>query len=178
MARVARFRTGLGLVLLGLLTGAARADEAPEAEMKAAFLYNFAKFVAWPDATIAADGQGFLLCYDGGRELGKALKGLEGKAVGTAVILVRHVTSAAEIDGCRLLHLEAAWTAGLPEERVSRRGLLTVGNGEGFAETGGIIGFYRANLTLRFIINVDAASRAGLKIDAKLLNLARVVRGS
>jgi hypothetical protein len=62
-------------------------------------------------------------------------------------------------------------------DRLRGASVLTVGDHDDFATTGGVIHFTRENYRVRFEINVRAAERAGLRISSKLLQLARIVGG-
>lgn len=61
---------------------------------------------------------------------------------------------------------------------TERAGALTVGDIQGFARRGGVIGFFLEGNRVRFEVNVDAAERSRLRLNSKLLRLARVIRES
>ena len=141
--------------------------------MKAAYIFNFAKFIDWPEAE---DESKFTICVQSGNDLQSSLSALSGKLVAGAPVVLRTVSSAPETGPCRILHLSDGWGSAFPLRQTVRRGLLTVGDSMDFAEDGGIIGLFHSDRKLRFAINVDAAVAADLKINSKLLNLAHILR--
>ena len=189
-----RIRRALGAcllsVLLGLAAGAgARAGAAdalvssvppqPTREylIKAAILYNFAKFTRWPD-TAFADAQAPLrLCVLGADPFGDALATVEGKRVGQRTLRTVHITRTGEAKGCHLLFVSASEEPHLQQilGAVDGQPMLTVADWPGFANAGGVINLKTVQDRSRFEVNVAAAERAGLKLSAKLLRLASVV---
>ena len=155
--------------------GAATADPPSEAAVKAAFVYNFAKFVEWPANLSAADAM--TLCVAGTRpELAVSLAGLAGKSVQGHTLAVKNNVNAADLESCHVLFLgnDARPLAGLARGRA---GLLTVSDIPGFAQSGGIIGLFSEGDKIRFEINPRSAEAAGLKLSSQLMKLAKVVQG-
>ena len=159
----------------GLVAGAATAaDSASEAAVKAAFVYNFAKFIQWqPDATGAARNY-VRICTAGiDTQLADGIAALEGKPVQSRIVAVRRDAKAADLDTCNVL-LVGSGTRTLADDARERTGLLTVSDVRGFAAAGGIIELFIEDGKVRFEINTRAAQRAGLTISSQLLKLARV----
>ncbi|MEZ5824454.1 MAG: YfiR family protein [Geminicoccaceae bacterium] len=147
--------------------------EPTEAQIKAAYLYNFAKFVEWPDTSSAGR---FLICVDGDETIVDAAAALDGKSVAGLRVEVIDVDTVAAVADCRIVLLDQGWGDVFRPTDIHRGGLLTVGSGIEFAEEGGIIGLFYSDRKLRFAINIDAVADAGLKVNSKLLNLAHIVR--
>ena len=148
-----------------------------EYAVKAAFLYKFAKFVSWPEDALPPDGP-LHLCVFGEDPFGDDLDRIvAGKRVGGHPIEVRRLREIGATASCHVVFLSPA--AERRHRRVlaalAGRPVLTVGDVEGFAERGGIIGLRVEGGRIRIEINPAAASRAGLHIDAELLGLARLV---
>jgi hypothetical protein len=143
---------------------AARADD-----LKAAYLFNFAKLVEWP-ASSPADT--LTICFVGATGVRDAFKRAAGeKQVGTRRIVVRPMVASAPRAGCDVLYLDAALTAQhMPESALS--GALTVSDAADFAAHGGMIELFAEGNRLRFNINLPSAQRAGLRISSSLLQLA------
>ena len=142
-----------------------------EYELKAAFLFNFAKFVDWPPNTFAGPDAPFLVCVLGTDPFGGTLdNALRGK------VIAEHPVS--DISGCQILFVAASESHLLPEVLAKIRGqyVLVIGESDDFASSGGAIQFTLEENRVRFFINPDAADRAGLKISSKLLALAKIVR--
>jgi hypothetical protein len=167
-----------GCVLLALLPAAAFAQYA-EAEVKAAFVFNVAKFAEWP-AEILPPGAPLRLCVlgmpGGPGTFGAALLALEGKTVQGRKLEVRAGAPLAPLRPCHLLVL----TPDAPEARrvlAGEQGTLTLGDGDGFIDAGGIIGITVAERRVRFDVNLEVARRGGIHLSAQLLRLARQVKG-
>ncbi|MBF0339984.1 MAG: YfiR family protein [Magnetococcales bacterium] len=169
------------LPLLTLLVGTprdARGEAPSESQVKGAYLYNFTKFVTWPDSAFAHERDPFQLCLLGQDPFGAAITALTQKTVGSHPIAIRHLTDPRESGGCHLL-----FVAGSEEEKIPRileaiRGkpVLTVGDTPEFASRGGMIHFTRVNDTVRFAIHQETALNAGLRIHATLLQVGHVLK--
>ncbi|HVY07786.1 MAG TPA: YfiR family protein [Burkholderiales bacterium] len=155
------------------LAAAAPSDGASEATVKAAFIYNFAKFVEWqPEAgTTPADVK---ICVAGvDAAFASTMAALEGKAVQARTVSVRREVKATDLDGCQVL-VVGAGARPVAEAARGRSGLLTVSDIRGFAAAGGVIELFEEDGKMRFEINPRAAQRAGLRISSQLLKLAKV----
>lgn len=163
------------LLVLPLWGPCPAAAELGEYEVKAGYLFNFAKFVRWPGE---AQLEVFRLCVMGHDPFGPVLEQVGGKTVRGRPVRIRRVDEPGEARTCHILFIggrEAARTQILLE-KLGNRPVLTVGESEGFAERGGVVNLYREGRHIRFAINVDAAERAGLQVSSQLLGLARIVR--
>ncbi len=150
-----------------------------EYELKAAFLFNFAKFVDWPPSTFAGPDAPFLVCVLGTDPFGGALdNALRGKVIAEHSAGVARVKRVSDISGCQILFVAASESHLLPEVLAKIRGqyVLVIGETDDFASSGGAIQFTLEENRVRFFINPDAADRAGLRISSKLLALAKIVR--
>ncbi len=149
----------------------------PEDEAKAAFIYNFAKFVEWPDEAFAS-GDAFIVGVVGDDPFAGVLdRVLRGKVVRDRPLAVRRIARAADVAGCHVIFVGEGRQ--LPDllQALAARPVLTVGAREEFATQGGMIGFLVEDQRLRFEVNLDAAERANLRISSQLLKLAtRVIR--
>ena len=171
----------LSVLLMVLLLSApahVMADEVriSEYQVKTAFLYNFSRFVTWPQATLQ-DRTEFTLCVTGSDPFGPQLDSLTGKAIHEKTLVVRRLSSLAMVDDCQLVYI------GENAERseilllLGGQPVLTISDAAGFIEEGGIIQFMLIQNKVRFRVNVAAANAAGLNISSKLLSLAISVTG-
>ena len=160
-------------MLLAMQCANAQEPGPTEYQIKAAFLYNFAKFIEWP-----ADTGTLNLCILGEDHFGKDIDDLAGKAAAGKVLSVRRIKSVKEIKKCRMVFISSSETERLDSILTAALGLniLTVGDTDGYAERGVIINFYEEQNKIRFEINKDTAGRSGLKISSKLFGLARIVQ--
>lgn len=145
--------------------------------LKAAFLFNFAKFVEWP----AGESQNGPLCLCVLEDLAveDSLEQLINGAPfsGRSVTLLKGARTRS-LRGCHVLYVGETDQMPIAAtlEELKNTPVLTVGDGEPFARGGGMIGLFIENGRMRFAINPDAAQRAGLKLSSRLLNLARIVK--
>ena len=151
-------------------------DVASEIAVKAAFLYNFAKFTEWPRLPVRS---AIVVCVAGDDGVATAfVETVRGQNIRGHAIEVRRPRDSAAWKTCQVLFVGEA------ESRRSAGGLsaiktlpvLTVSDGRNFSQGGGIIELYVEAGRMRFAINVDAAERSGLHLSSRLLGLAKVVR--
>ncbi len=146
-----------------------------EYEIKAAFVYQFAKFIEWPSEVL--QNEDFCIGVIGKDPFGQALDSLAGEIMHDKPIVIKRFRTADEARGCQMVFIgksEWARTADILT-RLQKAPAITIGDAAGFAERGGMIGFRVQGKKVRFDINAQNAERAGLKISSKLLRLARVV---
>ncbi len=171
------------LVFLGLFhlgAAAAWAAEAPavvskEYQLKAAFLYNFTKFVEWPSARFPTATSpiviGIFRQNPFGDELEKIVKG---RMVNHRPIVVKRVQTAEDVLTVHLLFIPVGEENNLPDITWTKAAVLAVGESESFATppSDGTIAFTHEGDKVRFAINLESAENSGLKISAQLLKLA------
>jgi hypothetical protein len=164
----------LVIVPLGTATGS---EHVGEYELKGAFLYNFAKFIAWPPGVFEAREE-FVICVLGSSEVASDLgEVMRGKRVSGRAIVVRRSSHPRDGADCHILFVTDAsgFSVRQVPSAISRAGVLVVGEARGFAQGGGIIRFRHEGKRLRFEINKAAGEAAGLAISSHLLKLAHPV---
>ena len=162
-------------ILLVPAPAAAQRPDSSEASVKTAFLYNFTKFVEWPDAAFAEPSAPFVVCAFAEA----AFRGELEAILQNEQVRGRQITIApAALEDPRGCHI--AYFAGGETERqlrmldaVKRLPVLTVGEGRRFLEHGGQIAFLLENDRVRFAISRRAVEAAGLTVSSKLLRVAR-----
>jgi len=172
-------RRCLALLVALAITSAPVWAEATEAELKAAFVFNFAKYVDWPADALNASAGTFNLCLVGGRDdLFAALAGMDGKTVKGRSLRVRSAGRADELKSCQILVLSDSEAAHFDTilRRLDGVPVLTVNGSGRFLDAGGIIGLITEGKKIRFDINLGAARRNNLALSSNLLKLARTVR--
>jgi hypothetical protein len=173
------FRLSFALVLTIRVIAGEPVRPPEEYQVKAAFLYNFARFIEWPAEAFQNPGEPFSICVLGEDPFGRALDdAVVGKAITGRLLAVRRISNAGQADGCHVLFVGSA-----ADKRVlsilaaaKRPGVLTVGDAGNSTPEGLIIVFNMENGKVRFEINTAAADRTGLRISAKLLSLAQTGR--
>ncbi len=172
-ARLPQVVACLLAAFIGFAAATPAADLASEAAVKAAFVYNFAKFVEWQTPTDAA-ATDVKICVAGvDGELAATMAALEGKPVQTRTVSIRREAKVGDLDACQIL-LVGAGARALADASRGKAGLLTVSDVKGFAGAGGVIELFTEDGKMRFEVNLRAAQRAGLRISSQLLKLARV----
>lgn len=150
-----------------------------EYQVKAEYLYNFAKFTVWPANTFVDLRQPIGVCILGRDPFGHHLEAaLLGKLIGERPLMLGRAAQIQDLSGCQIVFIAGSENWRLPNlvNHLQGRPVLLVGETEGFAESGGAIQFTVERAQVHFVINPDAAARSGLKISSKLLALARIVR--
>jgi hypothetical protein len=151
----------------------------PEYEVKAGFLFNFAKFVEWPADAFASADAPLILCLIGDDPFGSTLDTLvKGKAINGHAVLVRRLRRAEDAVGCHVLFIPDSESNRLGDIllAVKSRSVLTVGEVAEFPARGGAIRLFVADSKVRFDVNVGATNAVGLKLSSRLLALAASVR--
>jgi hypothetical protein len=150
-------------------------QESGEYELKAAFLYNFVKFVEWPPDAFAGERSPLAICVYGDDPFGHSLEGVvRGESLGGHGLIVQRPARLDELDDCHVLFVSRSERQRMPQvlARVDGAPVLTVGDTDGFLRAGGIINFVLEENRVRFLINQEAAERSRLRISSKLLRLA------
>ena len=181
-----RGRIGIGagiLLLFAAVLGtnglAAEADPVLlEDKVKAAFVFNFTKFIEWPSNAFEKVDTPFVVAVLGADGIASAMEeAVRDKKAHNRPLTVRRLT---RIDGigdgsaCHLLFVGRSEQARMAEilRRLDKAGVVTVADSEGFLNQGGMINFIMEAKRVRFEVNTVAAERAGLKISSQLLKLA------
>lgn len=164
-------------VLLPLQTAMAETVRLDEYEVKAAYLYNFAKYVDWPAAALPNENTTLNFCIIGNSPMNPVIQSLAGKSVKNRKVSIREITQIEDLGGCNILFVNTAMKAQLHRILSSTvtRSILTVSDDRGFATAGGIIELMPVSEKIRFQINHRSARQSNLKISSRLLNLATTV---
>jgi hypothetical protein len=173
----------LSLVLLtaagtapAALAAAASGQALTEAQAKAGFLYNCAMFVAWP--TTAFKKEELVIGVIGDDAVSGVVKDMQGQKVNGRTLRVSAVRSLDELDDYHILFVagDDDKTAKSVLAKIGAAPVLTVGEQDDFTADGGVVRLYTDQGRLRFEINMTRAEGAGLRVSAKMLGLAKIVR--
>lgn len=155
---------------------------ASEYEVKAAYLYNFGKFVVWPDKSVTKQDEHFEICVLGDDPFGMALDtAVTGETIGGKDVAIKRISKPQDIGHCRVLFISTSEAARLPEilATIDKASVLTVSDMPQFSQRGGMIEFVLDGNRVRFAVNVTNAEDAGLNLSAALLKVAvRVTRNA
>jgi hypothetical protein len=161
-----------------LLSTAVLAQASDEYQVKAAFLYNFVRFVEWPADAFSDSSAPVVIGVVGDDPFGSKIdQMINGKTANGRPLVLKRFTNIKALTFCHILFICSSEKNNLRQALAAAgAGVLTVGETERFTQMGGIINFTIVDSKVRFAINQVAAERAGLKISAKLLNLSRPAR--
>lgn len=161
-------------VALSLTAVTSAAQEATESQVKAAYLYNFGKFVTWP-ATSTPDLAPREICVLGKDPFGAVLDStVAGESIDGKKIAVRRLTKVQEAAHCSILFVALSEASRLDADiPIARQfGALTVSEIPHFAEHGGMIEFVTQQNKIRFEVNRAAAQQSHLVLSSELLKVA------
>jgi hypothetical protein len=174
------------LILLVLLSPPwvwrpAEAQSVPlsEYQIKAGFLFNFTKFVEWPPDSFSDPGVPLVMGVVGDNQITSLLEETAaGKTVNGRAVIVKRFKEGQDIHGCQILFISSSEEKHTTQilERIKGSSILTVGETDGFVQSGGVINFFVEGNKVRLEVNLDAAARARLKISAKVIAVARLVK--
>ena len=163
------------LLLLGLITPLRADGPSREYQLKAAFIYNFAQFVEWPDKAFAKPDSPIVITVLGDNPFGNVLDQVtKGKQIRGRDIVVKYVQNPANVGQTQVLFVGAPHNQNAGEVLRGLSGVLTIADTDNFMAAGGMIRFFSEDNKLRFEINTKATDKAGIKVSAKLLQLAKV----
>ena len=173
-----RFLWALAVMALLLPGMRAESGSAGEYQVKAAFLYNFAKFVEWPPNSFRDPAAPLQICVLGQDPFGDELRNItNAKTVNGRKFEVRQVADLQLAKTCHILFIASSEKAQFKQILEGLRGTyaLTVSDTRGFVEQGGMINFVLENDRVQFEVSRKAVEQAGLKISSKLLSVAKLV---
>lgn len=176
-----RLRCGvLTGVVAGLLGGSPAAQTATVPALKAAFLYNFAKFTEWP-AEALPSGAPLAICATDEAIVHALAQTTEGRAIGGHAVHAQYVA----LDSARTRTCHVLYAGDLDQERAIRvleslggASILTVSDFDQFVRLGGVVELFVEDGRMRFAIGVESARRARLQISSKLLSLAKIIQAT
>jgi hypothetical protein len=165
------------LAIAPLRSAAAQAQAADEYALKAAFLYNFTRFVEWPDDAFESADSPFRICVVGSDPFGTQIDTLTRRRVGTRAIAVERAVGIGQLSRCQIAYFDEGSRADFTESAngiEAPRTTLTVASGRGFARDGGMVGLVTGRGRVQLHVNLAAIQRSPLKFSAKLLEVAEV----
>jgi hypothetical protein len=174
-------RIACALLTCAVLAGISQSYAAEAAldrqdQFKAAYLFNFVKFVEWP-ATSAHDQEQLTVCFLGGEGVYRALAmGIDDKRVGARRLAARQVNSGEALSECHAVYFDAQAQAQAQLGGLRELPVLTISDASQFTSKDGMIELFLDSNRLRFNINVDNAHKSGLRISSSLLQLAASVQ--
>lgn len=178
-ARVRPFIAALVLLISCHDVMWAQSRQSTEYNIKAAYLYNFGKFVRWPASVVATSNEPFQLCVLGKNPFGTSLDGtVKGEKIDGKSLAVRYMSSISEVSGCRILFISESERYRVESilAELGNRPILTVSDIPDFVDRGGDIEFLPVSEKIRFKVNLGSAEKSGLALSSDLLKVAVSVK--
>lgn len=165
------------LVLLGW-SSPAYSDASQEYQLKAAYLLNFARFIYWPEEVFSDESSDFNICVYGDNPFGDNLDKLSNKKIQKKGINVKYTSDISKKLFCHMVFISESEKNKYVEiiNGISDQSILTVSDIDGFCEAGGMIGFIRIKNKIKFEINIDKSTSAGIKYRSQLLEVAEKLK--
>jgi hypothetical protein len=160
------------------LTQSTAAQSLAATELKAAYLFNFAKFVEWP-TEVAPAGTPLTLCIVNDDRVADAVDHtIKGRTVDGHGLVVSRLKTGATLPTCHILYIAGGDLKRSLDiaETVKAILVLTISDATRFAETGGMVELFVENDRMRFAVNTDALQRAHVRLSSRVLVLAKIVR--
>lgn len=174
VVRLAVLIVAAAMPLLAALPSLGQSEEG----IKTAFLYNFAKFTEWPAGAFPDDHSAVTVGFVGADSLAASFeKNIAGKNANGRDFVVKRLNGAAGVEECHILFIGAGGEVAALLQAVKGKPVLTVGEGDDFVSTGGMIRFVKEGAKLGFDLALDAIREAKLEMDSKVRQIARTVKG-
>ena len=151
-----------------------------EYQVKAGFLINFAKFVEWPPEVMKDPTVSLTFCIAGSDPFhGELDRIVQGKKISSHPLEIVHLSRDRTARSCHILFISFAEKKRIPQilAELASLPILTVGESDGFLQQGGMIDLIVIDERVKFDVNLETATKAGLKVSSRLLNLARSILG-
>ena len=169
----------IACILFSALCMVLAADADLEDKVKAAYVYNFTKFVHWEKKEGDSTKVPIRICVLGTDSIGDLLEELSNRQVeGRPLQVERNTSNISDIPHCNVLFISRSEEQQLPliMQQLIGSNVLTTSDIPRFSKRGGMIGFVTEGGRIKIEINLTAAQRAGLKISSKLLEVARIIQ--
>jgi hypothetical protein len=163
----------LAALVAGSLSVAAQ--ERPTHEIHAAMLFNFIKYVQWPNESEPGD---FVVGVIGDEEVFNTLKKwYDGKAKGAKKYAIKNLGSASEATDCQVVYVGKSKNRDFDKVKSSITGksVLTVTDGIGMGQKGSCINFRVIDGKLKFEINQSMVAGSNLKVSTQLSSMAILI---
>lgn len=169
-----------GIVLLSTFSAPTSFGQVEEYDLKAAFIFNFTRFISWPDQRIEEKSlSNFTIGLLGDDPFNGSLNQIvQGESVNDRKLSVRQLNDTNEAKDCDIVFIPSSRSGKLDEtlRGTAGKSILTIGDSAEMAEQGCVIAFERSGKNIKLIVNLPAAEKAQLKISSKLLRLSRLIQ--
>jgi len=150
-----------------------------EYQVKAAFLFNFTRFINWPSSAFKSDDAPFVIGIAGNDPFGSFLDDIvQGESVGGRPIVIQRLNDFKDVSNCRILFINSNEPATIKEilAATAHRSILTVSDADNFIRLGGAVRFFKKENKIKIEINTFAVKDSQLEVSSKLLSVVKVYR--
>jgi hypothetical protein len=169
------------LVLIAATTPVAQQARLSEYQIKATYLFNFGRFVTWPESTAEGKNDSFGVCVLGQDPFGSTLDSIfAGETLDGKPVAIRRLAKPQDAADCHILFISSTEESHLKMilAALDAPGTLTVSDMPGFADRGGMIQFVFEGNRIRFEVNLTSAQSSKLVLSSELLKVASTVKGN
>lgn len=173
-------RCSIGLFLAASSLAAQNAKP-KEYELKAVYLFNFARLAAWPDTAESSKRDSFAICVLGEDPFGSFLDAvISGEHIGGRAVVARRISDPRDAAACHVLYVSSSEEKRLKQilMALNKARVLTVSDMPEFSQRGGMIQFVTEDNKVRFEVNLRNTSDSGLTLSSELLKVAVAVINS
>lgn len=176
---ILRYLAAIALFAPVLHTPGYAVTASDEDRVKAAFVFNFIKFVEWPETAFQSPSATINVCVWGSSADAGTMMALDRKTAKQRTLKVMAVSHTPELMKCHVLFLTQSNRENFRPvlQSIADRGILSISDIDDFASSGGLIGLFKSENRMRFAINVEATQRAGLRMSSQLLKFGKIVSG-
>ncbi len=171
--------TLIGSLLLAPIQKSEPQPKPNEYQVKAAFLYNFGRFVDWPSDSVAGEDHSFDICVIGRDPFGRAIDdAIAGGSIDGKPVAAKRILKPQDALNCRILFISSSEESRLKTilDAVDKSSILTVSDLPQFVQKGGMIQFVLTDNKIRFEVDLASAEKAHLTLSSELLKIATAVR--
>lgn len=179
LRHISRYLAAIALIASILHTPGYARTVSDEDRVKAAFVFNFIKFVEWPEGSFDNSTASLNVCVWGNEADAASMMGLDQKTAKQRTLKVVAVSGTGDLARCHVLFLTRRSRGSFKNilRSIADKKILSVSDIAGFAPNGGQIGLFKADDQMRFAINVEATQRSGLRMSSQLLKFGKIVSG-
>ena len=161
------------LTTVPILKADSKTDTILQSKVKAAYIYNFSRFVHWTGRS----NEKIRICVVGDKAVAKLLKELITQRSQTSDVEIMVSNSIEDFSTCHLFYISHT-NPNINEilKKANIDNVLTISDAKTFARRGGMIGLYIEDVKMYFEININRTEAAKIKVSSKLLSLARVIK--
>jgi hypothetical protein len=163
------------LVAALLISGSAFSQDRPMHEVHSMMVYNFTKYVQWPDHSAGGE---FIIGVVGSNDIYNTLNGwYGGKPRGSKTYIIKKFNSAAEVTDCHVLYIDKSKSGEFDNvnDKVKGKGTLVITDKSGLGEKGSSINFKTVDNKLKFELNQKVIEASNLKVSGALSSMAILI---